>query len=54
MFLVWTFTFHPIQQEKKRDLRRQRTQTTGCLEHSTVCVVYQGECERFGTSGKSV
>ena len=54
MLLVWTSTFDPIHQEKKRDLRRQRTQSTGCLEHSMVCVVYQGECERFGTSGKSV
>ena len=54
MLLVWTSTFDPIHQEKKRDLRRQRTQYTGCLENSTVRVVYQGECERYGTSGKSV
>ena len=54
MLLGWTSTFDPIHQEMKRDQRRQRTQSTGCLKHSTVCVVYQGECERYGTSGKSV
>ena len=50
MLLGWTSTSDPIHQEKKRDLRRQQTQSTGCLGHSTVCVVYKGERERFGKS----